>query len=330
MKIVMLGHTGVGKTTYIASLYGIMQQSIEGFRLRAVESDEHKRWINIAERIQQGEYPLGTDRRQEYNFYLRYQGRNILQFSWADYRGGALRETQDSEQAKALLTDLKAADGLILFCDCHALASGDTRSNQIGRMTSLASQALKELDHPLSLAIVLTKTDLLTSFPDDMLKSLGGLIAAINASDLVLGALIPIACSSRLCNVPMPLLFVLYSAVAFEATSAYKEAESHDLRAQSYEKFSQGFAGAVDWVVSKISQEPTYGEMATNEREKAIVKKRLFAEIQKPGLLLHNYVQKLPRIQSSLAETDYIKQLSNIKEGMLENAIASLDPFSIF
>lgn len=329
MRIIMLGHTGVGKTTYMASLYGSMQQSIEGFRLKAVEAEHHRRWVELAEQIQQGEYPVSTDQRQEYNFYLRYQGQSILQFAWADYRGGAILETQKSDQAQALLQDLKTADGIMLFCDCQALAQGDPRSNQIGRMTTLASQALRELDRPMSLAIVLTKTDLVIDFQVDLLQSLNGLIAAINASDFVLGALLPIACGEQLRNVPMPLLFVLHATVVFQAATTHAGIESHAERAKSYEAQSRGFLGAADWVISKISQQETFKQMAAKEKEQLIKKQQEFEKIIKPAMSLYNYVQKLPMIKPELDLNDYARLLSENKGGVIKNSNNNLDMWRI-
>ena len=312
MRIVMLGSTGVGKTTYMASLYGVMQQSVEGFRLRAVQFEDHKRWIALAERIRQGEYPAATDQRQEYNFYLRYEGRKILQFVWADYRGGAIRETQDSEQAKSLLQDLKTADGIMLFCDCHKLSQGDLRSNQIGRMTAL------------------TKNDLVTNFQENLLAPLAGLIAAINASEFVVGALIPVACSKELRNVSMPLLFVLHSAVVWEAMTAYSEAENHEQQAKSYEESSKGLMGTVNLILSKINDESSYREKAQKEREQAAAKQREFAEIQDPAWSLYQYVQKLPIFKPELTLSDYAQQLTQIREVTLKDSVKDLDPFSVF
>ncbi len=330
MRIVMLGSTGVGKTTYMASLYGVMQQSVEGFRLRAVQFEDHKRWIALAERIRQGEYPAATDQRQEYNFYLRYEGRKILQFVWADYRGGAIRETQDSEQAKSLLQDLKTADGIMLFCDCHTLAQGDLRSNQIGRMTALTVQALQELNQPMSLAVILTKNDLVTNFQENLLAPLAGLIAAINASEFVVGALIPVACSKELRNVSMPLLFVLHSAVVWEAMTAYSEAENHEQQAKSYEESSKGLMGTVNLILSKINDESSYREKAQKEREQAAAKQREFAEIQDPAWSLYQYVQKLPIFKPELTLSDYAQQLTQIREVTLKDSVKDLDPFSVF
>lgn len=330
MRVVMLGHTGVGKTTYMASLYGAMQQSVEGFSLKAVNLEDHNRWKNLADGIRHGEYPVSTDQRQEYNFHLRYQGINILEFAWADYRGGALRETQESDQAKALLEDLKSADGIMLFCDSSALEAGDRRSNQIGRMITLTTQALKTLEHPISLAIVLTKTDLVVNFQVTLLDRLSGLITAVNASSTVVGAIIPISCGTAVCNVSMPLLFTLHTAVLWQAVLASATAEAHSDLAKSYEDRSRGFVGKIDWIISKVSDRPTFREMAAKERSDAAVKLREFDIIQDPAESLYYYVKKLPLLKTDLTLTDYAELLTLSRGCVLNHKLKQQDPFSMF
>ena len=160
MRIVEIGHTGVGKTTYMAAMYGALQKGIGGFSLRATNPIDHTRLIKLSRHVRRGIYPTPTDQRSEYNFYLQYQGKDVFNFCWADYRGGAIRETQDSDQARLLLRDLKQANGVLMFCDSQALARKNNRSNQIGRMIALISNALQKLDHPLAIAVILTKIDL--------------------------------------------------------------------------------------------------------------------------------------------------------------------------
>lgn len=326
----MLGHTGVGKTTYMASLYGAMQQSVEGFSLRAVDLEDHSRWRNLSDGIRRGDYPVSTDQRQEYKFHLRYQGRNILEFAWADYRGGTLRETQESDQAKALLEDLKSADGIMLFCDSSALVAEDQRTNQIGRMTALATQTLKSLERPISLAIVLTKTDLIVDFEVTLLNPLSGLIAAVNVSNTIVGAIIPISCGKELCNVAMPLLFTLHAAVLWRAELMRETAEAHKERAESYESQSRGVAGVWNWIASRASEQPTLREMAVKERSEALAKLREFDIIRDPAEALSYYVQKLPLIKPDLALNCYVELLAQVKGGILNHMVKQQDPFLMF
>src|SRR5260221_12961972 len=118
MKIIMLGHAGVGKTTYMASMYGTLQNPINGFSLRTNEFGHHSELIQAFNDIRQGRYPAPTTQRALYDFSLLFQGNAVFPFQWVDYRGGALLERKErSEQAQQLIREMKEADGIILFCD---------------------------------------------------------------------------------------------------------------------------------------------------------------------------------------------------------------------
>ncbi|MFB2891583.1 hypothetical protein ACE1CI_01430 [Aerosakkonemataceae cyanobacterium BLCC-F50] len=306
----MLGHTGVGKTTYMASLYGVLQQSVEGFRLKAVNSKDHNRLFDLAEAIHRGKYPLATDQRSEYEFNLRYQGKDVLPFTWADYRGGAIRETQDSEQARLLLEDLRQADGIMMFCDCDALVRGNSRSNQLGRMVTLVSNAVRDIKRPISLAIILTKVDLVPEFKEDLLFPFSGLIKTIEVSEWVLGALIPVACGSQFINVPMPLLFALHAAVVIQAATLAHLVEEHYSNALGWEEKSQGFSGFFRWVSDKWNGITTDKQLAQKEMEKALEKYQEFASIKEPAEALIESVQKLPLIQKEITLTQYVEKIN--------------------
>ncbi|CAD5990473.1 hypothetical protein PCC9214_05805 [Planktothrix tepida] len=337
MRIVMLGHTEVGKTTYMASLYGVLQQSVEGFRLKAANSEDHNRLLNLAEKIHQGQYPLATDQRSEYEFKLRYQSKDILSFTWGDYRGGAIRETQDSEQARLLLEDLRQADGIMMFCDCDALLRGNRRSNQLGRMVTLASNAVRDLKRPISLAIILTKVDLVPEFNEDLLFPFSGLIKTIEVSEWVLGALIPVACGTQFINVPMPLLFALHAAVFFKAATLAHLVENHYSKALDWEEKSQGFSGFVRWVNDKWNGATTDKQLAQKEMEKALDKYKDFELIKEPTEALIEIVQKLPLIQKDIILKEYVKKINQAYNGVKFNSrrTGSLyetysDPFDAF
>ena len=212
-KIVMLGFTGVGKTTYMGTLYGALQRQTQGFTLKATDSEDRKRLLELADDVLLGKYPPPTSQRSEYEFQLMHEGKEVISFIWSDYRGGALRETQDSDQARFLVQDLRRADGIMIFCDFDALSSKNTRKNQLGRMVALVSNALQKLEKSLSLAIVLTKCDLVDNFSAEMLEPFGGLVSAIEANESIQGAFIPVACGRKMVNVPIPLLFALHAGL---------------------------------------------------------------------------------------------------------------------
>jgi hypothetical protein len=158
-KILMLGHSGVGKTTYMASMYGTLQRHVNGFTLRADTRQDHRQLMRICGGIQRGNWPAPTDRRQQYRFFLRYDREPIIPFLWTDYRGGALSERADSPGAHLLVNDLKEADAIIMYCDAPTILA-DRRCREIGRMTQLVTRAVRSKDVNIPLAIVYTKCDL--------------------------------------------------------------------------------------------------------------------------------------------------------------------------
>jgi GTPase SAR1 family protein len=77
-KILMLGHTGVGKTTYMTSLYGIMQENINGFSLNAHENKFHQFLISAFLDVQKDKYPLPTSFRESYDFNLMLNNQPVF------------------------------------------------------------------------------------------------------------------------------------------------------------------------------------------------------------------------------------------------------------
>ena len=58
MRIVMIGHSNVGKTTYMASMYGAMQVGVDGFTLRAARTDDHERFVALHRMTRAGRPPV--------------------------------------------------------------------------------------------------------------------------------------------------------------------------------------------------------------------------------------------------------------------------------
>jgi signal recognition particle receptor subunit beta len=290
MRIVEIGHSGVGKTTFMASMYSTMQVGIEGFKLRATQSSDHSRLLTLSQSICRGNYPTPTDQRSEYNFHLQYQGKDIFPFIWADYRGGAIRETKDSQQAKLLQQDLKQADGILMFCDCQALVQRDTRRNQISRMTSLITQSLGDLDHPIALVVILTKADLVDGIDEDDLKPLEGLAQALQASDLISSTLVPVACGPDPQNVAIPLLFTLYVGVSLQASHLAQEIKTQQSLADYYIQKTHGIGGFLQEAWDSLAGSVTYRDMANSRLNQAAAKYKELSVLLEPVAKLEKYL----------------------------------------
>jgi energy-coupling factor transporter ATP-binding protein EcfA2 len=315
MKVVMLGNSGVGKTTYMASLYGIMQQKIGGFSLKANDTADGNRLIELANEISSQRYPDATSNRTEYDFYLQHENQDIFPFTWSDYRGSAIRSVSDDQQSKILVDELKEADGIMMFCDCEALIANNKLKamNEIRRMTYLVTEAVKNIERPMSLVIILTKIDKIAQFQPDMFSPFEGLISIINASEWISASFIPVACTHQFINVPLPLLIALSSSVIYHAMLAEHLLNYHYSRYEEYNKNSQGIAGGIRWIVDSWNGNPTNGQLAKEELAKAVENYQIFEYIKEPVIALAKYLENIPTIQENLTLKDYATSCENIK-----------------
>ncbi len=150
MNIVMLGHSGVGKTTYMASMYGAVRAGVDKFSLASRYIRDHDDLVSLAQDIRCGTYPPPTAIKSSYDFYLKYDGRSFFPFPWSDYRGGALIERSSSDDTRQLIQDLSKCDGILVFCDSEQAASGRGAGRDIRRMTNLIGEALSRMKRPES------------------------------------------------------------------------------------------------------------------------------------------------------------------------------------
>lgn len=163
MKVLMLGDSQVGKTTYMASMYGFMADDV-GFNIAATRSADASALNRLARRVRRGEYPSRTEFRSEYNFEFRYteggERYSLFDFDWIDYRGGAINQRADDPVAADLERYLNEAQALIVFWDCSTFDSDDRQIRRqwmrIKQLT-LSYAARADENKPLALTFLLTK-----------------------------------------------------------------------------------------------------------------------------------------------------------------------------
>ena len=237
MNILMLGHSGVGKTTYMASMYGLMQAGVERFSLASKYIRDHDDLVSLARNIRRGAYPAQTAVKSRYEFWLRYDGQRFFPFTWSDYRGGALGERSSSDDARQLIWDLGRCDGILVFCDSEQAASRRGAGRGIRRMTNLIGEALSQVKRPIPIGIVFTKCDLVEE-TDECIKrmwaSVEGLHQVVDVSEYLFGAVIPVACGPKPENIELPLLFLLYCGVALTHDALVEQMEEDRLEGDHY------------------------------------------------------------------------------------------------
>jgi Double-GTPase 2 len=296
-----LGHSGVGKTTYMASMYGTMQDAVNGFTLRAAEKADHEKLLDLAREVGRGHYPMATDQRAEYKFHLHHDGDRCFEFTWADYRGGALTERSGGADADALLKDLAASDGVLIFCDADAVVRGRAVTNQVGRMTNLVGQAVSRVSRPIPLAIIFTKADLVREQDSRLDQSVRGLKAAVEASQSVEGTIIHVACGKRPRNVALPVLFALHCGIEHRMQVLRDEVNKWESTARREQAQADTIEGTITdffiWAKRELvgGHERTMSEEAQISRRIAANKQNELAPLTAPASALGTYLNGLAR-----------------------------------
>lgn len=178
-KITMLGTSNSGKTCFIYAMYDFMQKVRNGFTFITndpdVDMDINEGWESIAF---DGVWPNGTDRTRFYDFTVMFKSRPIMEFSWCDYRGGAImdRTTQENAQDVIDLQDRINDSSCLIVCigadTIKSILSGDNRQGRVlRRLNNLIVRYAANNKRRIPIMFAMTKADLYT--PQDQKQLLG-------------------------------------------------------------------------------------------------------------------------------------------------------------
>lgn len=221
MDILMIGHSGSGKTSYMVGLYSLYGDDPKGFGLWMSDCNKKNRLKQLGEKIKIGEYPQGTDIAENYNFWLQYDNSRLIPFDWYDYRGGALLESSRySKDAEALVDRISHTDALIVFLDGEKITrmTDDDLENEYDVLLWSIQKAISKRTSDgtyFPISFILTKGDLYTSYEplieSDGLNYFLPLIKSIAESNHTAGMVGIVEVSKDgISNVFAPLIFSLY------------------------------------------------------------------------------------------------------------------------
>ena len=197
MDILMVGHSGAGKTSFMAGMYKYLGESAEGYGISAKKVNQKTQLKRMADSLVSGHYPAGTDVQSKYEFAFTVHGSDLIPFNWIDYRGGILlSDDPDDNDMDKFMSAIKQADALVVFLDGQKLLQAGSQWNMEYDILISCIERSLSVDHNswFPISFVITKCDLI---PDGAsfngLDRFSNLFSQIDKSDKV-GAML-IQCS---------------------------------------------------------------------------------------------------------------------------------------
>ncbi len=213
MNILMVGHSGAGKTSFMAGLYKYLGESADGYGISAKKEHQKKQLGGMADALSQGKYPAGTDVQSQYEFSFTVNGEDLIPFNWIDYRGGILlSDSPDDSDMDKFMAAIQKADALVVFLDGQKLSQVGSRWNMEYDILISCIENSLTVNHQswFPISFVITKCDLV---PDNAsfhgLGRFENLLSQISQSKTV-GAML-IQCSITSESFYSPFLVLAYS-----------------------------------------------------------------------------------------------------------------------
>lgn len=164
MNILMVGHSGSGKTSFMAGMYRNLGGKKRGFGIKAKKETQLKQLRKMANGLSKGEYPAGTDIQSRYEFAFTVSGEELVPFNWIDYRGGILlSDDPDDKDIDTFMASLKKADALVIFLDGEKIVQpGEQWNMEYDILLSCIERSLT-VKHKtwFPISFVITKCDLI-------------------------------------------------------------------------------------------------------------------------------------------------------------------------
>ncbi len=287
MKIVMVGDSAVGKTTFMMSTYGLMREGdIEGFRVQCKNQQADKKLVRAYNDFRtNGTYPPATVQMSSYDYDFYSDGEWVMNFSLTDIRGESIHDYDVNELSKKL----READAMMLFINGYDLLNGGDIEEQIDDIYILLNSCFVTDDRQKALLVIFSQIDRigdLTSERWEFLNdSVGELKSMADRNENISYQTVPTACSldcmMDLDYVMVTLMLYGYSVDVLKRHNDLKE-EAESISRQ----FGSGFLRDVKEAALEFFWMDT-------ERRKA---RERYAELQKQIPIYEGMVEKFNKL----------------------------------
>ena len=161
----MVGHSGAGKTSFMAGLYRYLGESTDGYGISAKKENQKRQLSRMADALSKGRYPAGTDVQSQYEFSFTVHGEDLVPFNWIDYRGGILlSDSPDESDMDKFMNSIQKADALVVFLDGEKLSQpGSCWNMEYDILISCIENSLSVSHNSwFPISFVITKCDLVS------------------------------------------------------------------------------------------------------------------------------------------------------------------------
>ena len=322
-SFLMIGKQGSGKTSFLAAAYGIMSRGINGFKLKAANSNDSLQLDRMFSDLRNGEYPMATNKRITYGFDLTYTGRTsylkntfggiidfsnvlnnifdrvlreivdypIAHFKWKDFYGGIMA-TKNIDEAASLKNEMKNSSGLMVFFDASELMQSKL-AYDVHKTIKLISQNINGIESRFLLNIIVTKCDLVSS-KDSFKYITEALTPILNIAKYnphIVLCVNKVSCSQYgFVNIESPVLQLADYVLDLEIDNNKKQRDEENRLAKS----AENEAGIFDDITSFLFSETSWRDYAATHRENEAEFSLTISFLENLKSKLTEYISKIP------------------------------------
>lgn len=247
MKIVMIGDSAVGKTTFMMSTYGLMREGqIEGFRVQCRDGQADKRLVRAYQDFRSnGVYPPATVQMSSYEYDFYSDDDWVMHFSLTDIRGESIHDYNVDELSR----ELREADAVMFFLNGYDIWNGKNVDEQIDDIYILLNNCFVEDDRNKLLMVVFSQMDRIGNGItgeewETLCKTVDELERMAERSENIMYLALPTACSL---DCMMDLDYAMVMLMLFGQTvDLIKRSEAIEEELKSIQKqYGKGFLRSV-------------------------------------------------------------------------------------
>ncbi|MGM9853080.1 MAG: hypothetical protein ACI30N_03825 [Muribaculaceae bacterium] len=258
MNILMVGHSGSGKTSFMAGMYKYLGEEKNGYGISAKKPSQKTQLQRMAQGLEHGRYPAGTDVQSRYEFAFTVHGEELMPFNWIDYRGGILlSDDPDDGDIDKFMGAIKKADALIVFLDGQKLIQPGARWNMEYDILLSCIERSLTVEHKswFPISFVITKCDIVPNgVPFHGLQRFYNLFSQIEKNQKVGGMLLQCAINRECYHLPfLALAYCIYGGSSIYINRCVDSINKARAKAETHRPTS--FIGKVFGVGEQIFKE---------------------------------------------------------------------------